>query len=323
MSLAPPSAARPQPVAGAASTALRAALERRHSQQLAKIIAVFPAALYLELQDAAEPRVVAIVASDAVRLPNAIVVGASVREAPFAAVREIDEAWVGDGCVEITGRLPGSPGPRLEAPQRLRIRVRRWWEPSPVLSPTSPFRLSQNLAILEPVLRAEGSFGLAGHPGPQRLAERCAAGDLAQAVDAAERIVGLGPGLTPSGDDVLAGLLVTLRLLGGAVPDGAKAVWLADWIGAAVTADAGKRTTALAATLLHCAALGQAGGEVAALLRGLTGLEPALPALRRLLAAGHTSGSDLAWGVLTGCRAALALAYSSFNQGVRTRRATA
>jgi hypothetical protein len=309
-------------VAGAASTALRAALERRRSGQQARIIAVFPSAIYLELPDGAEPKVVAIVAADAVRLPNSIVVGAIVRETPFAAVQEHDEAWVGDGCVEITGRVPGGslgPRPRPEAPQRLRVRVRRWWEPAPVLNPTTPRRLSETLSILEPVLHAEGSFGLAGHPGPLELASHCAAGDLARAVDAAERIVGLGPGLTPSGDDVLAGLLVTLRLLGGAVPDGAAAVWLADWIGAAVTADAGKRTTALAATLLHCASLGQAGGEVAALLRGLTGQEAAVPALRRLMGAGHTSGSDLAWGIFAGCRAAITLATSSFN----FRRATA
>lgn len=301
MSLAPPPTARLQPVAGAASTALRAVVgAQTRARRPARVMAVFPSALYLDLQDVPEPRVVAIVASDAVRLPNSIVVGAATREAPFAAVREIDHAWVGGGSVEITGS--GAP---------VKVRVRRWWEPSPVLSPISPTRLAHNLAALEPVMHAECRVGLAGHPGPLRLAGYCAAGDLARAVDAAEQIVGLGPGLTPSGDDVLAGLLVTLRLLGSAVDGGERAVWLADWISAAVTADAGKRTTALAATLLHCASRGQAGGEVAALLRGLTGLEPAPPALRRLLAAGHTSGSDLAWGILAGCQATLTLASSA------------
>jgi hypothetical protein len=91
------------------------------------------------------------------------------------------------------------------------------------------------------------------------------------------------------------------------VPGGGSAVWLADWLGAAVTADAGTRTTALAATLLHCAAHGQAAGEVAAVLRGIAGQEPPHPAIRRLLGVGHTSGADLAWGLLAGCRAALQL----------------
>jgi Protein of unknown function (DUF2877) len=299
MSLAPPPTARLQPVAGAASTALRAVVGgQSRTRRSAKVIAVFPSALYLDLQDVPEPRVVAVVASDAVRLPNSIVVGAAMREAPFAAVRELDHALVGDGSVEIA------------ALRRLKVRVRRWWESSPVLASVSPARLAQNLVALGPVMHAESHLGLAGHPGPLRLARYCGAGDLARAVDAAERIVGLGPGLTPSGDDVLAGLLIALRLLGNAVDGGHRAVWLADWISAAVTADAGTRTTALAATLLHCASRGQASAEVAALLRGLTGLEPALPALRRLLAAGHTSGSDLAWGVLAGCQATLALAAS-------------
>jgi hypothetical protein len=84
-------------------------------------------------------------------------------------------------------------------------------------------------------------------------------------------------------------------------------VWLADWLGAAVTAYAGERTTSLAATLLHCASRGQASVEAAAVLRGIAGQDPLAPAARRLLATGHTSGADLAWGLLTGCRAALAL----------------
>ncbi|MEU6754527.1 DUF2877 domain-containing protein, partial [Spirillospora sp. NPDC046719] len=100
----------------------------------------------------------------------------------------------------------------------------------------------------------------------------------------------------------------TRRSAFGGFPESGKAVWLADWLGAAVTADAGTRTTALAATLLHCAAEGGAGGEIAAVLRCVAGHEPPSAAVRRLLAIGHTSGTDLAWGVLAGCRATLALA---------------
>jgi hypothetical protein len=85
-------------------------------------------------------------------------------------------------------------------------------------------------------------------------------------------------------------------------------VWLADWLAAAVTGDAGERTTALAATLLHCAARGQASAESAGVLRGIAGQEPLEPAVRRLTNTGHTSGADLAWGLLAGCRAASSLA---------------
>ncbi|RAY13237.1 hypothetical protein DPM19_21145 [Actinomadura craniellae] len=285
-------------VPGAASEALRGLLDRPRCA--ARVIAVFPAAIYLQLRTPDEPRVLAVVSSDAVRLPNSVVVAAGSRERPFGAVREGDEAEVGDGCVEITAPGPSSAG-------RLRVRTRRWWNPTPALGVLPLAGLARSVRALEGAL-PEGDCGLAGHPGPKALADRCAAGDLAHAVDAAERIVGLGPGLTPSGDDVLAGLLVSLRLVGSAVGEGGTAVWLADWLGAAVTAHADTRTTSLAATLLHCAARGQAGAEVAAVLRAVAGHEPMEPAVRRLLAAGHTSGADLAWGLLAGCRATLALA---------------
>ncbi|HEX6469280.1 MAG TPA: DUF2877 domain-containing protein [Streptosporangiaceae bacterium] len=287
------------PVAGAASLALRRLLDGpRHP---ARLIAVFPSAVYLEVRVAAEPRVVAVVSADAVRLPNSIVVATNSRLQPFGPVHDGDEAVIGDGLIEIMAPN-GSP--------RLRVRVRRWWDPSPVLGPISAARLAHGAITLEAAMDP-ARFGLSGHPGPELLADRCAAGDLAHAVDAAERIVGLGPGLTPSGDDVLAGLLLSLRLLGGAVPGGGAAVWLADWLGAAVTAHADTRTTSLAASLLHCAAHGEAAAEVAAVLHGIAGQEPVRPAVRRLLNAGHTSGADLAWGLLAGCRAALSLSQAA------------
>jgi hypothetical protein len=87
-----------------------------------------------------------------------------------------------------------------------------------------------------------------------------------------------------------------------------KAVWLADWLGAAATAYAAQRTTPLAAALLHCAASGQAGAEVSAVLLAMAGLEPLEPAAAKLLT--DTPGADLAWGLVTGCRAALMLSVS-------------
>lgn len=302
------------PLPGAASLGVRSLLDG--ARLPAKVVAVFPAATYLEVHRCAEPRVLALVASDAVRLPNAIVVAAATRQNPFGAIREGDEAIIGDGTVDIAARAPA--GSRAAPQWRLKVRVRRWWDPAPVLGPLSVARLARGAAALESAT-AEAPFGLAGHDVTAELAERCGAGDLAHAVAAAEQIVGLGPGLTPSGDDVLAGLLLSLRLLGGSVPRGGTAVWLADWLGAAVTADASTRTTALAATLLQCAAHGQAAGEVAAVLRGIAGQEQLHPAIRRLLGVGHTSGADLAWGLLAGCRAALRLVESDTGGNARER----
>jgi hypothetical protein len=248
-------------IAGAASTALRDLLDG--PPQPARVLAAFPAAIYLELPAPADPRVVAVVTADAMCPPNAITI-----TAPLPPVRAGEPGWVG-GSVVVAGGL--------------RIAVRRWW------------RATLALGVVRGGLRlATGGIGIAE---PVELAAACRTGDLGRAAVAAKRLVGLGPGLTPSGDDILAGLLVTLRVLGGA-PEQA----LAGAIAEAVLPTAYDRTTALSATLLHCAARGQAGREVAAVLRGLTGAEPLGPAAARLRAAGHTSGADLIWGIALGTR---------------------
>ncbi len=285
-------------VAGAASLAVRQPLTG--PRRPARVIAARPAAVCLELAlPAAEPRVLVLTAAGTSRLPNAIAVapGGLDRLAPAEVT---GESWIGRGAVQ-SGQLT--------------VRVLRWWDPSPVLGPLSRARLEQGTAALHRACAsADRGPSLAGHDDPAALARCCANGDLAGAVEAAERMVGLGPGLAPSGDNMISGLLLALRLLGGAIPGGTRAVWLADWLGAAVTSDAARRTTSLGATLLHCAAHGQATAEVSAVLRGLAGQEPLATAARTLLASGQppapvqASGPDLAWGLVAGCRAALALA---------------
>jgi hypothetical protein len=195
----------------------------------------------------------------------------------------------------------------------LTVRADRWWDPSPVLGPLSRGRLDQGAAVLSTICgQAAPGPALADHDGPKALAACCASGDLAGAVEQAERLVGLGAGIVPAGDSVLCGLLLALRLLGGAIPGGTRAVWLADWLSAAVTSYASERTTPLAASLLHCAARGQAAAEVAVVLHGVAGEDPVEPAARRLLAAKPAAAgtADLAWGIVAGCRAAQALSIS-------------
>jgi hypothetical protein len=280
------------------------------------MVAAGPGAVYLELPASApEPRVLVVAAADTSRLPNAVAVAPEAL-AHIATSPPGDEAWVGRGTVQ-AGELT--------------VRVLRWWDPSPVLGPLSRVRVEQGAATLHRAcVAANCGASLAGHDAPAALAGCSAEGDLAGAVEAAEQMVGLGVGLVPGGDNMISGLLLALRLLGGAISGGTRAVWLADWLGAAVTSDAARRTTSLGATLLYCAAHGQATAEVSAVLHGLAGQEPLGPATRALLATGrppatgHTpatgpapasqaltgpgAGPDLAWGLVAGCRAAVALA---------------
>ncbi|HUK69152.1 MAG TPA: DUF2877 domain-containing protein [Streptosporangiaceae bacterium] len=303
-------------MAGAASLGVRNLIDG--PRRPARVIAAFPVAVYLELSiPGPEPRVLALVTPTAVRLPNAVVVTADQAAEPGPAGRlrrgaAAEQAFL----VAETADGGASVGDGIVQAGRIRVPVRRWWDPSPVLGPLSRGRLEQGCGLLEGACATSPRRpGLDGHPAPAALAAHCGAGDLAGAVEVAENLVGLGPGLTPSGDDVLAGLLLALRLLGGAIRGGTRAVWLADWLGAAITSDASDRTTSVSATLLHCAARGQAAAEVAAVLRAFAGQEPAVRAATRLLAAGHTSGADLAWGLAAGCRAALALSANVLGSG--------
>jgi Protein of unknown function (DUF2877) len=310
----------PAEVAGIGSLAVRDLLHGPH--QAGQVLAVVQGMLIVLFPGVArEPRVIAISAPDAIRLPNAIIAGipagiltvtapatkaassgtgVAVKAARTTnVIRPADSAEAGGGWVRVGG---------------LSVQARRWWDPSPVFGPLSSGRLDKGAAVLSKACRqAVPGPSLADHDATVALAACCANGDLAGAVEQAEGLVGLGAGIVPAGDSVLCGLLLALRLLGGAIAGGGRAVWLADWLSAAVTSYASERTTPLAASLLHCAARGQAAAEVVAVLHGVAGEDPVEPAARRLLtvrAAAALGAADLAWGMVAGCRAAQALSVS-------------
>jgi hypothetical protein len=276
----------PVVTSGVASLAVRDVL--RGPRRAGKVLAAQPHAIYVEFPElAAEPRVIAISPPEALRLPNAIVTGRW-------EAREGADCWAGEGRVLACG---------------LDVRIMRWWDPSPVFGPLSRARLDHGCGVLAGLGKnAQHTPGLTDHGGPVELAACCNRGDLAGAVEAVERLVGLGPGLVPSGDSMVSGVLLALRLLGGAIAGGTRAVWLANWLSASATCYATQRTTTLAASLLHCAAGGQAAAEVLAVLLGMAGQEPLEPAAAKLLATDQ--GADLAWGLVAGCRAALLLSVS-------------
>jgi hypothetical protein len=113
-----------------------------------------------------------------------------------------------------------------------------------------------------------------------------------------DRLVGLGPGLTPYGDDVLCGWLAVHRAAG----------IVTDEVDARVRALAG-RTTLLSATLLDCAVRGEVVPAFGAWLVAL-GTPHELVAADAVLAVGASSGA----GLLAG--AALALGRTSPVDGV-------
>ncbi len=111
------------------------------------------------------------------------------------------------------------------------------------------------------------------------------------APDGAAGLIGLGPGLTPSGDDLIGGALCALHAAGR----GATARQLADW--AVPLARTG--TNRISQAHLACAAQGESGDTVNNAIVALLSGDPV--DIDRIDAIGHTSG----WDALAGATLAL------------------
>lgn len=120
-------------------------------------------------------------------------------------------------------------------------------------------------------------------------------GDAAAVGMAARRLIGLGPGQTPSGDDLLAGLIVASRRLEPADPR-----W--DAFAAALVAAARGRTTDLGFARLRYAAEGELDERAEQVITALLAGDPATVerSTRQLLGYGHTSGLDTLVGLVLG-----------------------
>ena len=131
------------------------------------------------------------------------------------------------------------------------------------------------------------------------LARASAANDAAAFAQAARPLLGLGAGLTPSGDDLVGGALFARRLLLG--PD---AAW--DEAVARISEAAARLTHPISAQLLADLAAGDGWAPLHELLAALASddVARAVTGGRRVTALGHTSGWDLLGGVLIAAAAA-------------------
>ncbi|HEY7067798.1 MAG TPA: DUF2877 domain-containing protein [Chloroflexota bacterium] len=134
-----------------------------------------------------------------------------------------------------------------------------------------------------------------------RLTRALRRDDLPGVEAAARPLVGLGPGLTPSADDVLGGMLAAGRFLGRDL-EAERRRWRA--AGLCIRRAARGQTTPVSEALLACAATGAVGESAGTLLRALVAPDASrlAGALARTLALGHTSGADVALGILLGAR---------------------
>lgn len=192
------------------------------------------------------------------------------------------------------------------------------WKPRPSWELVGAERIAANLPLLHSLLRQQaptGSFApLAGADAAQsasahaqeidltaaalvtaaeparKLIQGLRARDPAIIVQAAERLAGLGGGVTPSGDDYLLGAIHALWAL--AEPSAAQA------LGQSIAGAASPRTNRISAAWLQAAGRGEAGNEwhvlAVALASGAPPDEPAAWLIQR----GHTSGADALAGFL-------------------------
>jgi Protein of unknown function (DUF2877) len=132
---------------------------------------------------------------------------------------------------------------------------------------------------------------------PPALAARATNDDLLRA---ATLLVGLGPGLTPSGDDLLGGLCLTLSALGQTRVR--EALW------DALAPEMDVLTTGLSGAHLAAAADGLAAASVHAAVSALLMHDAAtLPGhMETLRGIGHSSGCDTLAGIVLALEAALA-----------------
>jgi hypothetical protein len=259
--------------------------------------------------------------------PNGLVLPLRAGQGPLADLQTGMAVIIERGTIHI-------PAPSL----RLSTQNSQPWDPHPHLEPgvCPPERLERNLARLTALVTEkaprEGLASLASLPveaasaaaPPESSATseesfllhtaRQAAGRLLEGVirqqsqlmrQGASSLVGLGPGLTPSGDDLLIGFIAATSLLSEPIGLGSA---LYQRLHLELLALARGRTNKLSITWMEYAAQGAVAEHVGRLFQALVVDNARLleEAALAVLKSGATSGADLLAGSILGSRCLIA-----------------
>ena len=247
----------------------------------ARVVVTTRAAGYVDLGSVhgSAGRLVALLTPTATRVPAGVL--PAVDAVPLvAALRPGEEVVLGSGALVVAG---------------VRLQPARWWD-----SQVPPVQLPTGAGALpDPQLPAlPDAVGPAADALAQALEGPASSGFTSGGLrPAVGRLVGLGPGLTPAGDDVLAGALVALSAAG----DRSRRTALAAAVGPLLG-----RTSAVSASLLCHAADGRAVPELSRFVAGLARGGDVGVVVEDLLRVGASSGVALASGAVLGLRAARA-----------------
>ncbi len=307
---------------------------------------IFPKALNIVVDDT----LFVLLSAGVSRMPNSARLPACIMEQLYAKLRPGVEVCVGNGKLSI---------PKIDLFVHLPDKAA--WEPVPMIAGHSwhsatgvrhAHLLAQHLAqragqdglahLVKPLLLQQATWetplAKIALPLLRLLLRASREQDVVGVEQVARGLAGLGPGLTPSGDDTLGGFIGVMALLSfQAGPDDIKSKDLVGRQGATdgwgrtptrgvptcgitrpphmkgnrqlarMIADAARLcTTLLSATLLAHAARGEVAEHVGELLMALAGEESAtvLQAAERVLAYGACSGGDTLLGLLLGLQVA-------------------
>ena len=268
-------------------------------------------------------RLISILARELGNSPDGVLVELGSSSMPAAGFR-VGQDVAGDGNC-----LVFEDGPVVDLERAAR------WDPIPTRPDkiASLAELAANLEALRAHIRANGrpggmlgqgtgsfdSFDLEGRLAARAGGVSAAArnGDWEAAGRVARELVGLGRGLTPSGDDFLAGFAATLmiggRWIGTGAPPGLRERFLAgaQSLAADLSSYAGGRTTLVAEALLYHASRGEVSEHLGRLIRSILGgsAREVGAACGRVLEIGSSSGTDLAVGILEAGAVILALGF--------------
>ncbi len=209
------------------------------------------------------------------------------------------------------------------------------WEPDPVVSTAPPDETLRRLDVLinlvNPLIPSDGLAEIIPHTagianaGSSGIVNMNPVAELAmprlfllsggltrsasEAIDqAVAGLVGLGPGLTPSGDDLLGGMLVALRAM-----QNTASLFSVDTLAGCVTRHAAAETTRISAAMLEQSAQGYGSAAQHRLLRCLLEVHArpdTVNAALDLIRTGHTSGWDALAGILLGVYCGLRIGQS-------------
>ncbi|MEI8096043.1 MAG: DUF2877 domain-containing protein [Spirochaetales bacterium] len=184
----------------------------------------------------------------------------------------------------------GSLGLRFAEPETERVHSRSAGAASKERDPRPTLRLAAKAIAAVVAARSDRNLYLSVlNAGLRRLQDAVASGSTVQQWQAVEQLVGLGPGLTPAGDDLLCGFLAGLEAQGR----------LGDLSVRAENIDWETRTGAISAAFVTEAFRGRFGAALVAFGQAALGHRDDLASTVEALAAlGHSSGTDAAQGFL-------------------------